>query len=158
LQTVLAYAQTARGLNVELPLDVERLIDDGRELDRALGPFKPALCHNDLLATNILDEGHRLWLVDWEYAGLGRPLFDLASVAANNAFPDDLDGALLCAYRGRLDPRELRELRILKVLSYLREALWGAIQVFASEVAFDYRGYADTNFQAYREARARLEV
>jgi len=42
-----------------------------------------ALCHHDIHAQNIVtDPAGRLWLVDWEYAGLGDPVFDLASCAS----------------------------------------------------------------------------
>ena len=63
-------------------------------------PFVPVLCHNDLLAANLLDDGRRVWLVDWEYAGVGHPLFDLAGVSANCGFSAAEDATLLAAYRG----------------------------------------------------------
>ena len=158
IETAFTYARTARKLNAGFPNDIARLHDDARRLDLELSSFVPALCHNDLLATNVIDDGRRLWLVDWEYAGLGRPLFDLASVSANNAYSEAMEVALLTAYRDTLDPRELRELRILKTLSHLREALWATIQTVASEIAFDYQGYAEANFQAYREALRHLSL
>ncbi|NBP95332.1 MAG: choline kinase, partial [Gammaproteobacteria bacterium] len=45
--------------------------------------------HNDLLAANFIDDGHRLWLIDWDYAGYNSPLFDLANLAANNEIDFD---------------------------------------------------------------------
>src|SRR5205823_3331421 len=101
-------------------------------------PFTPTLCHNDLLAANILDDGRRIWLVDWEYAGVGHPLFDLAGVSGNCGFTPAMDLALLRAYRGHLRRRDLRELGILKAMSLLREALWAVIQAVASDIDFDY--------------------
>jgi thiamine kinase-like enzyme len=155
-QTVRTYARTARELHAALPDDIDDLLEDARLLAGQVAPFVPVLCHNDLLAANILDDGARVWLVDWEYAGVGHPLFDLASVSSNCAFPEDLELALLESYRGRVDPRDLRELRILKTTSLLREALWSVIQTVASDIAFDYVKYADDNFAAYRAARAEL--
>jgi thiamine kinase-like enzyme len=125
-------------------------------LSRTIAPFQPVLCHNDLLAANLIDDGDRVWLVDWEYAGMGHPLFDLAGVSANCAFPEPLELALLMEYRGLVDPRDVRELRVLKAMSLLREALWSVIQTVASDIDFDYHAYADDNFTAYREARTRL--
>lgn len=158
-QTVRTYALTAGSLGARLPDEIEDILDDSRRLARRIGPFVPVLCHNDLLAANILDDGRRAWLVDWEYAGIGHPLFDLANLSANAAFPDSLDEALLAAYRGEPSARarDLHELRLLKAMSLLREALWSLIQTVASDIAFDYHRYAEDNFQAYREARRNLE-
>lgn len=157
-QTVRTYARTARELNAGLPTDIEALLDDSARLARRLAPFVPVLCHNDLLAANVLDDGERVWLVDWEYAGMGRPLFDLAGVSANCRFPESLDRQLLSAYRrtNEADPRDLLELGILKAMSLFREALWSVIQTIASDIDFDYSQYAEDNFRAYRKARERL--
>jgi thiamine kinase-like enzyme len=108
------------------------------------------------LAANLIDDGRRLWLVDWEYAGVGHPLFDLANASANASFSDDQDRAWLEAYRGRLDPKDLTELQIFKAVSHLRESLWSTIQTVASDIDFDYQQYAATNLEAYRDARGRL--
>jgi thiamine kinase-like enzyme len=158
-QTVRTYAATARALGACLPDDTDALLDDARALAHRVAPFVPVLCHNDLLPANILDDGGRVWLVDWEYAGVGHPLFDLAGVSANCGFSRAEDAALLAAYRGTpgADPRDLRALRILKAMSLLREALWSTIQTVAPEIAFDYAGYAADNFRAYREARLRVD-
>jgi len=157
-QTVRTYARTARELNARLPDDIDALLDDSTRLARRVAPFVPVLCHNDLLAANILDDGRRVWLVDWEYAGVGHPLFDLAGVSGNCEFPEAQETELLAAYRGTrsVDPADLRELRVLKAMSLLREALWSVIQTVASDIDFDYEAYADDNFRAYRKARARL--
>lgn len=156
-QTVRTYTRTARELKARLPDDIEALLEDARVLARQVAPFIPVLCHNDLLAANILDDGRRVWLVDWEYAGMGHPLFDIASLSSNCAFPDRLELALLQCYRGRVDPRDVREVQILKAMSLLREALWSVIQTVASDIAFDYVKYASDNLAAYRAARARLD-
>ena len=158
-QTARTYAETARALGAKVPDDLDALLDDARRLSCTISPFVPVLCHNDLLAANILDDGRRVWLVDWEYAGVGHPLFDLAGASANSRFPEALEHDLLAAYRGvrPVDPRDVGELRILKAVSLLREALWSVIQSVASDIDFDYPHYAAENFRAYREARARLD-
>ncbi len=135
-QTIRTYAQTAVALNAQLPDDIEKLLDDARLLANQIGPFRPVLCHNDLLPANMITSAGRLWLVDWEYAGMGHPLFDLASVSANAGLSDDEEAALLQSYRGEIDPRELDLIRVFKAASLLREALWAVIQTATSELAF----------------------
>jgi len=156
-RTVRTYARTALRLKADLPHDMGALLEDTLDLARRIAPFRPVLCHNDVLPANLIDDGGRLWLVDWEYAGIGHPLFDLANAAANADFSDDLDRALLEAYHGQVNPRNLSELRILKAMSLLRESLWSTVQTVASDIEFDYRGYAGRNLAAYREVRSRLE-
>jgi thiamine kinase-like enzyme len=155
-QTVRTYTRTAARLGADLPAEIDDLLEDARRLSHRIAPFRPVPCHNDLLPANLIDDGRCLWLVDWEYAGIGHPLFDLANLSANAALDDDQELALLTAYRGSIEPRDLDELRIFRAVSLLREALWATIQSVASDITFDYRRYADEHFQAYREARARL--
>jgi len=155
-QTIRTYARSAVRLKAAVPADLDALLADARRLAHRIGPSRPVLCHNDLLAANLVDDGRQLWLVDWEYAGVGHPLFDLANASANATFSDDQDRALLEAYRGHADPRDLAELGIFKAVSLLRESLWSTIQTVASDIDFDYRRYAGTSLEAYREARGRL--
>jgi thiamine kinase-like enzyme len=155
-QTIRTYAQTADRLGARLPADLDALLDDARRLSRRIAPFRPALCHNDLLASNLIADDDRVWLVDWEYAGIGHPLFDLAGVCANNAFPESLEVRFLEHYFGTADERDLAELRLLKAMSSLREALWSFIQSVISDLDFDFIKYAGDNLSAYREARANL--
>jgi thiamine kinase-like enzyme len=158
-QTNRTYAKTARSLGARLPEDMDSLLDDAQVLAHRITPFTPVLCHNDLLAANILDDGRDVWLVDWEYAGIGHPLFDLANVSATCAFPEPLERALLAAYRGapEADSHDLAQLRLLKTVSLLREVLWALIQTVASDIDFDYADYAARNMEAYRRARERLD-
>lgn len=155
-QAIRTYAKTALELNARMPTDVDAILDDARALSHRLAPFRPTLCHNDLLAGNIIAEPDRVWLVDWEYAGMGHPLFDLAGVAANCSFSESLEAELMTHYRGSADERDLGELRLLKTMSFLRDALWGVIQTVASDIDFDYQKYAHDNFTSYRDARKRL--
>lgn len=165
-QAVRTYAATAREIGARLPEDIDEVIEDARKLEHDLAPFKPTLCHNDMLAANIIDAGERLWFVDWEYAGVGHPLFDLAGLSGNCALDDEQERALLRAYQGDsthpedMDPEDIeqqrRELRTLKIASLLREALWSFIQTEKSGLDFDYHKYASDNLEAYRIARAEI--
>ena len=72
-----------------------RLLDMAARLESAAGGARVALCHNDLLAANFIDDGDAMWLIDWEHAGFNTPLFDLANLASNNAFPEELEREML---------------------------------------------------------------
>jgi len=161
-QTIRTYAATARDLQAELPQDIAALIADAQVLEGAMGGFEPALCHNDLLPANLIDAGERLWFVDWEYGGIGNPLFDLAGLSGNCELDDRQERALLEAYLGDdARPEEIaqkhQDLRRLKAASLLREALWSIIQTKKSGIEFDYHKYARDNLDAYRTARSQIE-
>lgn len=111
------------------------------------------LGHNDLLAGNILDDGSRLWLIDWDYAGFGTPSFDLANVVTNNGLTTEAELELLGRYldTAHLDATTLANHRCMRVLSLLREALWGMVSEACPAVEFDYATYTD-------EALARFDA
>jgi len=155
-QTIRTYARSAAELGARLPAGIDELLADAASLSRRIGPFLPGLCHNDLLPANWIWSDGRLWLIDWEYAGMGHPLFDLASVSANANLTDAQEQVLLESYRGMVDPRELEVIRTFKLASSLREALWAVIQSVISELSFDYLEYASRHFEAYRQSRDQL--
>lgn len=157
-QTIRTYARTATELRANVPADFEELVEHSRLLSHRTGAFRPVLCHNDLLPANLIDSGERLWVVDWEYSGMGNPLFDLASLSANAGFSHRQDVALLEAYRGEVHANDLHCLSVLKAASSLREALWAVIQSVISDLSFDYQAYAHQHFQAYREAGRQLST
>jgi thiamine kinase-like enzyme len=148
------YVATSRRIGAELPTDIDQMLEATRKLSHTLSPYTPALCHNDMLPANVLDDGERVWIVDWEYAGMGHPLFDLAGISANCGFSDDEDAEFLTSYRGEFRPRDLYELRVLKIASLLRDALWGVVQTIASDLDVNYSEYVRVYFEKYREAIA----
>ena len=158
-QVVRTYGRTARRLGAEVPDDLEVMLEDARQLSHRIAPFRPVLCHNDLLPANLIDDGDRLWLIDWEYAGVGHPFFDVANVSANGAHEEELERSFISAYRQTpaADPRDLLELRIFKVVSLLRDVLWSTIQSVLSDIDFDFRRYAAESLEAYRASRSQLQ-
>jgi thiamine kinase-like enzyme len=112
------------------------------------GPdHEPVPCHNDLLPANFLHDGDRVRIVDWEYAGMGDRFFDLGNLAVNNEFGSGEEERLIAAYFGELDGRRLAALRLMRVMSDFREAMWGAVQDVVSELDFDYAAYRDEHFE-----------
>ncbi len=116
------------------------------EIERALGPRTARPCHNDLLNANFIADGDRLWIVDWEYAGMGDPFFDLANFAVNNGLEEDGDRTLLEAY-GRADKDALAHLTLMRFMSDFREAMWGSVQEAVSALDEDFAAYAREHFE-----------
>ncbi len=106
-------------------------------------------CHNDLLPGNVIadaDSG-RVMIVDWEYAGMGDPWFDLGNLSVNNDFGEADDERLLQAYNERSPSRaERARLKLMRMMSDVREAAWGVVQGSLSDLDFDFAGYAERHF------------
>jgi thiamine kinase-like enzyme len=119
------------------------LVQQGALLEQQVGPVDIVLGHNDLLAANFLDDGQRLWLIDFDYAGFNSPLFDLANLSSNNGFDAAQDQALLGQYfdTPHVSAQRLQAFKAMKQASLLREALWGAVSQVSSNIEFDYAGY-----------------
>ena len=114
-------------------------------------------CHNDLLAGNLVREqpSDRVMIVDWEYAGMGDPGFDLGNLSVNNDFDEAAEERLLSAYHdGPPSPPQRARLKLMRLLSDVREAAWGAMQARVSDLEFDFEGYAERHFARLREALA----
>jgi thiamine kinase-like enzyme len=123
----------------------------------ALAPERPAPCHNDLLPGNLVRErgADRIMIVDWEYAGMGHPCFDLGNLSVNNDFDDAADERLLSAYHGAApSTRQRATLALMRVLSDIREGAWGVMQASVSELDFDFAGYAEEHYARLRDALA----
>lgn len=122
-------------------------------LEAALGPTEIVFGHNDLLAGNFIDDGTRLWLIDWDYGGFNTPLFDLGNLASNNGFDDAECEALLAAYfDGPADAALRDRFEAMRVASLLREVLWSLVSESQSEIAFDYAAYSVKNRARFEEA------
>jgi thiamine kinase-like enzyme len=120
-------------------------------IEAALGQRPERHCHNDLLAANLIGEAEgRLWIVDWEYAGMGDPYFDLANFAVNNGLDEQGEQALLEAY-GDADHARLT---LMRYPSDFREAMWGAVQHAVSSLDVDFAAYAAEHFARMRATAA----
>lgn len=113
-------------------------------LEAAQVPLPVVFGHNDLLPGNLLDDGTRLWLIDWEYAGFGTAMFDLANLSSNGCFTAADDRVLLDAYfDGKTDDAVRRSFLAMKAASALREALWAMVSdVHLKVQGVDYKAHA----------------
>ena len=123
------------------------------ELEEAVGPVHIVFGHNDLLAANFIDDGERLWLIDWDYAGFNSPLFDLGGLASNNELDSAREHWLLEAYFGTPpDDGLMRRYSAMKCASLLREAMWSMVSEIHSALDFDYVAYTDDNLERFGRA------
>jgi thiamine kinase-like enzyme len=136
------------------------LLAIAEELEAAVGPVEVVFGHNDLLPANFIDDGERIWLIDWDYAGWNSPLFDLANLASNAEFDHAAEEHLLAEYFGRPpDARLWKSYTAMKCASLLRETLWGMVSEITSQLAFDYAAYtADYLARFTRADEARKAV
>lgn len=128
-------------------------------VEALVGPSEIVFGHNDLLPANFIDDGARLWLIDWDYGGFNTPLFDLGGLASNNGFDAAQRAEMLGLYYGRApdDPLILK-LQAMLVASLLREALWSMVSEMHSTIDFDYRAYTGENLARLAAAVAELEA
>jgi len=147
-RTVVNYAETARRNDVELPENLDFLMERSHEAEVAImttqQPLRP--CHNDLLNANFLINDEQIYILDWEYAGMGDIFFDLANFSTNHELSEEQDRWELECYFGKVTEKQIAHLNIMKVMSLFREAMWGMVQIGISELDFDYRDYANKFF------------
>jgi thiamine kinase-like enzyme len=153
-RVVEAYASTAAAHGVAVPEDYTWAKGIADEIEGERRGEQPVPCHNDLLNANFIDDGTRIRLVDWEYAGMGDRFFDLANFSINHEFDEKANVALLEAYFGTRRDEDLRALRLMRFMSDFREAMWGVVQQGISELDFDFVGYAKEHFERLRRTAA----
>jgi thiamine kinase-like enzyme len=142
------YSKTARRYQVAFPKNFDRLTMRMVDAEKALRvhPYKDRPCHNDLLNANFLTNG-QIYILDWEYSGMGDIFFDLANFSNHHNLTDEQDRWLLqCYFEKEPAPDQWAHLKIMKTMSDLREATWGLVQIGISKLDFDFREYANKFF------------
>ena len=152
-QVLRDYAATLRDGGSRMADDLPRLLKIATTLEREVGPVDLVFGHNDLLPANFIDDGERLWLVDWDYAGFNSPLFDLGGLASNNQLTADMELWLLETYFGApADAALVRRYEAMKCASLLRESMWSMVSEIHSNLDFDYVGYTTENLDRFQRA------
>jgi thiamine kinase-like enzyme len=149
------YAEVAQSRGGALPDGFDHASACARKVVKAVrrnAEHQPLPSHNDLLTANFLNDGEHLVIVDWEYAGMGDPFFDLGNFAVNNGLGDADEERLLAAYFGEpATPRRRAALKLFRFMSDFREAMWGVVQTNVSQVDFDFEAYGDRHFKRLAE-------
>ena len=138
------YAHTLKAGDHRHVPDLPRLMAITDELEAAQVPLPIIFGHHDLLPTNFMDDGQRLWLIDWEYGAFGTAMFDLATIASNNSFDAKGEALILETYFDRTPPEDIvRAFYAMKAASALREAIWGMVsELHLNAPGVDYIAYA----------------
>ncbi len=147
------YVRITRRYHAPLPPDVEQGHRRILEIEGALrGGALIRPCHNDLWGPNLIDDGARIRIVDWEYAGMGDVYFDLANFSVHHGLSDTQDEALLRGYFGEVRDGGFARLKLMKIVAELREALWYMVGVNVLRTDFDFLGAATFHFERYARA------
>lgn len=150
------YVAMARHEHLPLPDDIDTLLAtlaDIEEVFRRAG-VHDALCHNDLQLQNFILDGDRLWIVDWEYAGMGNPYFDLGGFSVNAELDRDEQEDLVAAYFGATRASDRARVALMTFASATREAIWAVIAKPVLSLDWDYDAWAAEYFDRGRRQRS----
>lgn len=155
--TVRSYHTLALEHGVTFPDTLPQVFALMARIEEAIGtPQRLTPCHNDLLASNFIDDGQVIRILDWEYAGMGDVFFDLGNFAVNQSLDDERCSLLLREYFGEVRQADLAHLHLMRLASDLRESFWGFLQLGISELNFDYRDYAQHHLNRFLHNAATL--
>ncbi len=141
------YGRTLKASSNPLVARLPELMRINETLEAAQSPLPIVFGHHDFLPANVIDDGERLWIIDYEYAGFGTAMFDLANLASNAGFSEAESEQLLKRYFGEtLDDGLRRSHAAMQCASLLREALWSLVsEMHLSLPGVDYDAYAREN-------------
>ncbi len=126
--------------------EVRELSKIANRLEKDVGPVEIVFGHNDLLPANFIDDGEKIWLIDFDYAGFNSPLFDLANLASNSELPEGLEREILESYfSAAVDESLWQSYSAMKCASLLRETIWSMISESYSTLDVDYPAYTAEN-------------
>jgi thiamine kinase-like enzyme len=150
------YRRVSIERGVRVPDAYERAFAAAERIRAAFArrPSPRTPCHNDLLADNFLRGADGMWLVDYEYAGMGDAYFDLGNLSINNGLSDEAQERLLQLYVGEVTDAHRARLRLMRIMSDYREAMWGVVQQGLSTLDIDYVAYAQVHFERLERTMA----
>ena len=148
------YARTLDAGDSPFRKHIPHYLELGQAMEEAQISMPIIFAHNDLLPANILDDGNRLWLIDFEYAGFSTAMFDLAGAASNAGMDDTEANVLLDSYFGEaINATTLKAFDAMQCASLLREAMWAMVsQLHLDAPGADYGEYAEENLARLEKA------
>ena len=144
------YLNILSSKNAELPDGYHDIVKAAKPVKEALiaNPMQLAPCHCDPLCENFLDDGNKMWIVDWEYSGMNDPLWDLGDLSVEAGMDESQESEMLIAYFGK-DPTAAQKGRVIiyKAMCDLLWTLWGLIQHADKNPAEDFWAYSIERFE-----------
>ena len=139
------HARDASAHGVMAPNSYERLHQQSRRIEAAFArsPMPTVACHNDLLPGNVLFSDDRVWLLDFEYAGMNDVFFDLGNLSVNSELSHEAEERLLTLYFGQVTKSSWARLQLMKMMSEFREGMWAVVQQAISSLDTDFVAYAN---------------
>jgi thiamine kinase-like enzyme len=143
------YLKVLSGKDVDLPVGYHDVVQEAEAIRKVLAkkPAPLAPCHCDPLCENFLDDGSRMWIVDWEYSGMNDPMWDLGDLSVEGVFNETQDEEMLVSYFGSApSAADHGRMVIYKAMCDLLWTLWGLIQHANNNPADDFAAYALNRF------------
>ncbi|WP_027136162.1 choline/ethanolamine kinase family protein [Geminicoccus roseus] len=156
-QMIDQYLQVLADRRAVLPDGYHDVVNEAQAVRAALAAHELPLaaCHCDPLCENFLDDGERVWIVDWEYSGNNDPMWDLGDLSVEGEFDPAMDRCLLEAYfDGPATPFDQGRMVIYKAMCDLLWTLWGLIQHADGNPAEDFWAYSLRRFGRCRALMA----
>ena len=136
---------------------IPSLLKKSEKLEKLSSPREIVFGHNDLLAANFLDDGSKIWVVDWEYGGFNDPLFDIGGLSSNNDLDENLENEVLEMYFKEKPSKDLIiKYNAMKTASLLRETMWSMVSEITSKIEFNYAEYTSDNLKKFEESFDKL--
>jgi thiamine kinase-like enzyme len=153
--TIRIYREYVKDFNAPLPDDIDWMLSLADSIESAMARNRPrnVACHNDYLSENFLDDGKKIWIIDWEYGGMGDPYFDLGDFAVEHPFTREQEKMIIAVYhRGENGGQNARLWRMLlhKIVSDLWWGIWAMIQHKISKIDFNFYAYGKGRFERLR--------
>jgi len=142
------YTETVKDRKLVLPVGYANYREQIREMGEALAPYRETLvpCHNDLLPENLMDDGNRVFLLDFDYSGNNDPCFDLGSISVEAGYDDTQVRELARAYYGLVSEKIIARIHLHGILGDIGWSLWSAIQAEISDIDFYFKKYGLTRW------------
>jgi thiamine kinase-like enzyme len=144
------YYATATARQMRIPDGYDELMPAFTAARKALAVRDEGTvpCNNDLLAANFIDDGDRIWLIDYEYSGNNDACFELGNIAGECGLDDEALAALVTAYYGKARRSRIARAQLFGLVARYGWTLWGAIQHSSSQLDFDFWAWAIERFEA----------
>lgn len=108
-------------------------------------------CNNDLVAANFIDDGNRLWVIDYEYAGNNDACFELGTIWSESDLPLDHLALLVDSYYGQHLRHKVARARLLGLMAKYGWTLWASIQSVVSPIEFDFWSWGMEKYEGALE-------